>query len=191
MEDEEGGGGEPEEKGWFLRIESPLILVALGSVLFVTLVLAIDMLPIGYFAWGAPFIAFGRTIDSQTDYVLLLVGFFLYRLLHEWARNVYEPFIDEIREHGHPLTRESGTAIFLVAVYDVARLIDLVVIIGLVLNQFSFFLAAGLAILVASVAVNYVHISYKRVPSRIARHTIFKIPLRRRPRPPIVSNTKY
>lgn len=163
---------EERRKGWFLRIESPLIMVGLGSVLFIALVLGIDRLPIGYFHWGVPFVAFGRIIDVQGDFVLLLVSFFLYRLLHEWARNVYEPFIDEVREHGHPLTREPTTTIILIGVYDVSRLIDLVIIINLVLNQFSFFLTAAISILIGSTVSNFQHIGHKRVPPRLQRRTV-------------------
>jgi len=160
-------------EGWFLRIESPIIMVGLGTLLFVVMVLGLGKLPDGYFHWGAPVYVFGQWVYSQPDYVILLLSFFLYRGLHEWARNVTDPYVDNVREHDQPMTRSHIQMVIMIAMYDSFKIVDLVVIVNLCLSQFSFLLAAFLSITITSIVCNTLHFQRKRVPDHIPRHPLF------------------
>ena len=118
-----------------------------------------------FFSWGPPFTFMDRNIQSQGEFYVLLLIFFIHAIVNNWISEVVYPWIvnriqdpksTHIEEYSKPVS------LLIINFYAVYSTIDLFFVVAASYAQISFLLVLILANALTVTLVNWKYIRMKR-----------------------------
>jgi hypothetical protein len=116
-----------------------------------------------FFSWGVPIKIFGHTIDDTNTFNGLLTLFFFHQIINNWVNNVTYAWIITCVQNPkqQSLQYNNSTSLLIVNMFALYSEVDVILIIGGLSSQISFFVMIILANMVSYSFINWHYIRNK------------------------------
>ena len=148
-------------------ITSPVYCLGVGYLYIAIVAIAFYKLNFfgnhSFFTWGPPLSLFGKIINDNSTFYIILSVYFFHQLINNWVNNVTYPWIINCVQDSKCLNTgfSNPKTLFIVNLFAIYSNLDLLFIIGGATSQISFFLVIIIANIISTTLVNLHHIKIK------------------------------
>jgi len=148
---------------------SPIRTISLAYLYLLILILVFYSLDFysnsSFFSWGPPVSFFGKKIESNKGFYLLLLVMFFHQLVNNSVNTIVYPWIINCVQDPKNKEMEYSnlTCIILINLFDLYSQVDTIFIVMGFMSQISFVIVLSLANVLVSTYVNLIYLKKKKL----------------------------